>query len=896
MARLESQSKLGYYPTPERTLGFILSWLSAPGEGLLRRYLDPCCGKGEALAAIANGHAESFGIELSDVRASAAEDQLAHVINTGYEYAVLTPETFSLAILNPPYDGEETTGGGKRLEEVFLCDMPTTDVLTPGGILIFIIPHKRINERIARHLAGWYRDLRCFRLPAGEYEMFHQIAVFAVRRPTYEVPDGETLKGLLEWRNGSRITRYDDVEEKALPPRFLEQLEAALGSRPSSVNLRDGQPIATRAADDAARAWMAKAQQLIAEGETAQTLKYTTRKTRVPVIEPLPELMAGSGDYVVPGTSLKGKGGRPFRFQYQAVSDEDYLREAEDATQRLDATRDWTDLIPALAPPRIEPAMTPKRGHIAMQVSGGLLGTNLVRDLTGRTLLLKGSVDKVQVTKPTANLDTEAAFEEDEDDRKKKLRKVEIDEQFRTLLSTLTEDGELSTLADPALIAPLLEQYVGQLAEVVQARNVPQYDMKPAPWEWEVFDALSRGRQLPGRKETGLTDFQKHLAIALGRLCLKHGAGFCNAEMGSGKTSVGIAVAEYIRAAQTRKGQDETVYPALVVGPGIVTGAENWPKEIVEVTPGAAARVVVVGAKPLPKPAKIGRYLAGLGLESEEDRFEGKSAAWVINAIHKMATKQARTLSDELLAALAESLCRAEKHPPVRRKGAKAPNLLDGRIGGFRWLGLDVPRDPSSEDDLKGKYSLAQFIAEYQSGALPEKSFAIVSYETAKLGSGRVPAMTSRRIRVHWRDEDGKRHSEIQTVCACPRCGAIIADDYDEETGSPQGPVMPAYAEQYVGLKRRFCQAPAPKWVWDAERGRHMLKTHDDEGNRYVCGAPLFENSGLRRIAAADYGMCQGVLDTGGKSLVSFDKHSPDKGIAFGVLIPTWSGQRGGMG
>jgi len=171
-------------------------------------------------------------------------------------------------------------------------------------------------------------------------------------------------------------------------------------------------------------------------------------------------------------------------------------------------------------------------------------------------------------------------------------------------------------------------------------------------------------------------------------------------------------------------------------------------------------------------------------------------------------------LGAELLAALRESLNRAEKYPPTRRKGAKAPNLLDGRIGGFRWLGLDMPRDPNSEDDLKGKYSLARFIGEYQAGALPEKSFAIVSYETAKLGAGRVPAMTTRRIRVRWRDEDGKRHSEIQTVCACPQCGAIIADDYDEETGAPQGPVIPAYAEQYVGLKRRFCQAPKPRWVW----------------------------------------------------------------------------------
>ncbi len=290
-----------------------------------------------------------------------------------------------------------------------------------------------------------------------------------------------------------------------------------------------------------------------------------------------------------------------------------------------------------------------------------------------------------------------------------------------------------------------------------------------------------------------------------------------------------------------------------MVGPGIVTGAENWPKEIVEVTPGAAARVVVVGARPLPKPAKIGRYLADLGLELEEDRFEGKAAPWAMSCVEQAATRQKVALSAELLAALQESLNRAEKRPPVRRAGAKAPNLLDGRVGGFRWLALGVPRDPNSEDDLKGKYSLAQFLAEYQAGALPEKSFAIVSYEAAKLGSGRVPAMTTRHIRVRWRDEDGKRRSEIQTVCACPKCGTIVAENYDEETGAPLEAVTPGYAEQYVGLKRRFCQAPAPRWVWDPDKGRRVLKTHDEHGQRYVCGSPLFENSGLRRIAAAEY-------------------------------------------
>ena len=112
--RLEGQSKLGYYPTPQQTLTNLLAWLSTTGsDETPRRYLDPCCGKGEALAAIATAHgpAETYGIELSDVRAVDARQRLTHVINTGYEYAVLVDETFSLIQLNPPYDGEGETGG-----------------------------------------------------------------------------------------------------------------------------------------------------------------------------------------------------------------------------------------------------------------------------------------------------------------------------------------------------------------------------------------------------------------------------------------------------------------------------------------------------------------------------------------------------------------------------------------------------------------------------------------------------------------------------------------------------------------------------------------------------------------------------------------------------------------
>ncbi|MEK7716439.1 MAG: hypothetical protein AAB322_01655, partial [Pseudomonadota bacterium] len=563
----------------------------------------------------------------------------------------------------------------------------------------------------------------------------------------------------------------------------------------------------------------------------------------------------------------KGKRGASFRWQYIAVSDEDFRREAEDAAARMDASRDWLDLIPATEPPTIEPAMTPKKGHIAMQMSGGLLGTNLVRvPETQQSLLIKGGVSKYTVTKHGDVVADVVA--PDGDDDKDRLTKVETEERFSTQLSTLSADGELVIHTDPSEIGGLLEKYVEQLAEIVQARNVPQYDMKPDTWEWEILDPLSKGRTLPGRNETGLTEFQKHLTVALGRLCLTHGAGFINAEMGSGKTSCGIAIAEYLRVALERKGKTGA-YPALVVGPGIVTGKENWPKEISEVTPGAESRAVTVGAKPLPKPVKIGAWLKEVvGLLLDDHEFEGASVQRALSLARSSAKKQKKQLTEQQMAALKQSLDRAEANPPARRAGAKASNLLDGRIGGFLWLGMEAPRDKDNADDVRREYSLAQFVAEHRRGELPEKIFAVMSFETAKLASGRVPAMTTRQIQIRHADEDGNEWDETAKVCACPQCGQVVAEGYDPVTGKPDTAkiVTAAYAEQFIGTRRRFCQAPlryfdprqqrylAGKWVWDADKGKGFFKTtNEDDGAAYVCGAPLFEVSGLRRVAAAEY-------------------------------------------
>jgi len=807
--RLEGQSKLGYYPTPEKTLSLLMTWLSITGEGL-RRYADPCCGKGEALAAIATAHgpAETYGIELSDVRAAEASKVLTHVITTGYEYAMLTDETFSLVLLNPPYDGEGETGQGTRMEESFLLN--TTSRIAPGGILIYIIPHARINEKIARHLAGWYSNLRCFKLPDEEYDLFKQVIVFGARRSDYQPASGDALRAVHLWAEGKQV----------------------------------------------------------------------------------PPLSQGQGEYTIPVTSLKGKHGASFRFQYLVMSDEAMVREAKAAALRLQANREWRDLVPPTEPKIITPAMTPKKGHIGPQMLSGLLGTNSVTAPdTGKPLLLKGHIQKSthQANGEEADLAEEGDFFDGED-KKHKLKRVELKEKFEAMMTTLTHDGLLERHSDPTQIGQLLEQHVKELAEVVQVRNVPRYNLQPEAWEWAVFNSLSRGRALPGRRETGLTDFQRHLAIAMGRLAIAHGAGVVNAEMASGKTTILLAVIEYLyHALVVRQGKRaKSPYPAIVVGPGIVTGQENWPKEIREVVPNTDSRTITVGVKPAPRPAKIGHWLKAMGiLIEDETAFELKEldgrgdslleakrhiAAVITEAVETvraLALEQGLPLSDQTEKALAASFKHTVHQPPRCRKGVTTPNLLDGRIGNdYAWLGLEVCRDEADAKELASEYSLAQFVREYQSGQLPEKSFAVMSFETAKLGAGRVPAVSYRHIRVEHRDEEtDEAWTEFATVCACPHCGAVVSEKYDAETGAPLSPVRVAEAEKWVGSKRRFCKAPlmyfntqtqkhAPgKWVYDHERGRMVVKTHDSEGEPYVCGQPLFQDTALRREAAARFAL-----------------------------------------
>jgi hypothetical protein len=181
MARLESEAKGGFYPTPQEEMELILKRLSCTvGESIT--LLDPCCGKGAALkqwkdAMTTKGaNPTSYGIEIEKSRATQAEMVVDHLAKCGYEEARMSHDAFSAMYLNPPF----MQMNGERMETTFLRDL-TGDYLQAGGILIFNLPQNVLKD-VAKILASRFVDIKVYRFTDTNYDAYKQVIVYAVRR------------------------------------------------------------------------------------------------------------------------------------------------------------------------------------------------------------------------------------------------------------------------------------------------------------------------------------------------------------------------------------------------------------------------------------------------------------------------------------------------------------------------------------------------------------------------------------------------------------------------------------------------------------------------------------------------------------------------------------------
>lgn len=193
MARLASQERLGYYPTPQVVVDLIKSCLMRSGEGKVRIY-DPCAGTGDAVAQIANHlQAESFGVELDKKRAEQAKKVLGKVIHGDSFRVSVRSGSMSCLFLNPPYSYDE----GGRFENKFLAH--TASSLQTGGVLVLIISIRSLNMAMTRYLASWFNDMRLTLFPRDEFERFKQIVILGRKRKE-ALLNNEALKDLEEAR------------------------------------------------------------------------------------------------------------------------------------------------------------------------------------------------------------------------------------------------------------------------------------------------------------------------------------------------------------------------------------------------------------------------------------------------------------------------------------------------------------------------------------------------------------------------------------------------------------------------------------------------------------------------------------------------------------------------
>ena len=181
--RLMNNIRLGYYPTDPAHVAYVKRALRFP-EGKTANLLDPCCGEGNALHLLGSGeNAETYGAELDDSRAEAAQEQLDHVAMGSYYYARISRSAFHLLFLNPPY---LQLYGGARSEKRFLGE--SYDHLMMGGMLVYIIPYYRLTEDVCSFLAAHFDRLMAYRFCGEEFRKFRQIAVLGVRKPRAENP------------------------------------------------------------------------------------------------------------------------------------------------------------------------------------------------------------------------------------------------------------------------------------------------------------------------------------------------------------------------------------------------------------------------------------------------------------------------------------------------------------------------------------------------------------------------------------------------------------------------------------------------------------------------------------------------------------------------------------
>lgn len=188
MARLASQIKMGYYPTPESEMKSMKAKIQY-NKNELTSVLDMCCGKGEFTNIFPE--LDTYGVELDYERYRIASEKTKHTIwGDAISEFTCTNDAFSCLYLNPPYDWSVSETTSERMEVIFL--RRSLKYLKKNGLLIFLLP-RSILSKCARLLSNHLKNIKVMAFSENEYDTYKQVVVFGYKEPGIDKETEEYL-------------------------------------------------------------------------------------------------------------------------------------------------------------------------------------------------------------------------------------------------------------------------------------------------------------------------------------------------------------------------------------------------------------------------------------------------------------------------------------------------------------------------------------------------------------------------------------------------------------------------------------------------------------------------------------------------------------------------------
>ncbi len=215
MARLRSDAKAGFYPVPPEVISLIADRVipAERGECII---CDPCAGNGDAIIQLADIlDAVPFAVEISEDRAATLNDKLGELALAPCDYltAAISPNSFSLMFVNPPYS--DKLGGGGRVEFDFI--KRAIPQLAHHGVLVLACPERILQQHTFWSMMSeqFLEETICgFPFPEA-VRKYNEVIVMAQKR---DKPGRDQYTGY--WSLASKIFNREPREFE-LPPGKL---------------------------------------------------------------------------------------------------------------------------------------------------------------------------------------------------------------------------------------------------------------------------------------------------------------------------------------------------------------------------------------------------------------------------------------------------------------------------------------------------------------------------------------------------------------------------------------------------------------------------------------------------------------------------------------------------